>query len=304
MATRFTKRVTLAVAMSTLTLLLGAQANPASADDNASVRDRNLTAANKALVTYVYDQLLLDNNVAAIDKYISPNYKQHNPYLADGPEGLRAYISWRAAQNPQPRNYKKRIIAQGDLVIVMNDYQEQPGVSFMNIADTFRVKDGKLVEHWDVFEPVLPTTASGHDVYSTLSRPQINTPLPNASTWRSRQLVLTYFDGLTKRHDASVIDRYVAPHLYQHDQVLADGSAAVKAAYQADWEAHPQSIVSSVQVVAEGDLVTIRYHYQTDAADRGKAVVEVFRVHGSKIVEHWDTHQDVLATAANSNTMF
>ena len=56
MATRFAKRVALAVAASTVMLLLGAQANPASANDNASVRERNLTAANKALVSYVYDR--------------------------------------------------------------------------------------------------------------------------------------------------------------------------------------------------------------------------------------------------------
>jgi predicted SnoaL-like aldol condensation-catalyzing enzyme len=56
--------------------------------------------------------------------------------------------------------------------------------------------------------------------------------------------------------------------------------------------------------IAQGDLVSIRYHYQANATDLGKAVVEVFRVRGGKIVEHWDTHQDVPATAQNPNRMF
>jgi predicted SnoaL-like aldol condensation-catalyzing enzyme len=288
----------LAAAASASTLLLGTPA------DAAPAHFGDPTAANKALVSYVYDQLLLYNNVAAIDKYIAPDYKQHNPQLTDGPAGLRAYITWRAAQHPQPRNYQKRVIAEGDLVTVMNDYQEQPSVSYMNIADTFRVRDGKLVEHWDTIEQVLPTTASGHNVYSTLSWPQVNTADPFAPTRRNQQLVENYLNGLYKRHDASVIDRYVARDLYQHDQTLRDGSAAVKAAYLADRAAHPHSIVSSVQVVAEGDLVAVHYHYQADAADRGQAVEEVFRVRDGKIVEHWDAHQDVPATSANPNTMF
>ena len=288
----------LAAAASASALLLGAPA------DAAPAHHGDPTLTNKALVSYVYDQLLRYNNVSAVDKWIAPDYKQHNPQLADGPAGLRTYIAWRAAQNPQPRNYQKRVIAEGDLVTVMNDYQEQPGVSYMNIADTFRVRDGKLVEHWDTIEPVLPTTANGHNLYSTLSWPQVNTADPNASTTRNRQLVENYFNGLTKRHDASVIDRYVARNVFQHDQTLRDGSAAVKTAYLADRAAHPHSIVSSVQLIAEGDLVSVHYHYQADAADRGKAVEEVFRVRDGRIVEHWDAHQDVPATAANPNTMF
>jgi predicted SnoaL-like aldol condensation-catalyzing enzyme len=262
------------------------------------------TAANKKLVMYLFDQLLYENNSLVIAKYVSADYKQHNPTLADGPEGLREYIDWRRAQDPQPRNIAKRVIAEGDLVVIMNDYQVQPGVSFMNIDDTFRVKDGKIVEHWDVIQLVTSTTASGNDLWSTLSYPQVTMPDPLASTQQSKKIVLSYFNGLNKRHDASVINHYVAPGLIQHDAALKNGSAAVRAAYLADWTANPQSIVSSEQVIAEGDYVTVRYHYQKNAADLGKAVAETFRVRGGKIVEHWDTAQDVPATAANPNGMF
>lgn len=304
------KKLAVLAAISVSALLLGAYANSASAIPRTAVHQSDVhqtgdsTATNKALVTYVYDQLLYQNNPSVIDNYISPTYKQHNPALRDGPEGLREYIVWRHAQNPQPRNIVKRVIAQDDLVIVMNDYQAVPGVSFANIADTFRVKNGKLVEHWDVIQLVPSTTASGNDLYSTLSRPRVNTPDPAASTWRSQQIVESYFDGLNKRHDPSVIDRYLADRLYQHDPALPNGAAAVRAAFDAERAANPKSIVSSEQVIAEGDYVTVRYHYQANAADLGKAVAEVFRVRGGKIVEHWDATQEVPATSANPNTMF
>jgi predicted SnoaL-like aldol condensation-catalyzing enzyme len=299
-------------AISVSSLLVGAQAGSASASQRSTAHHQQYehqqhgdsTEENKELVTYLFDQLLYKNNSSVIDKYVSADYKQHNPTLADGPEGLRQYIDWRRAQNPQPRNISKRVIAEGDLVVIMNDYQAQPGVSYMNIDDTFRVKNGKIVEHWDIIQPVTATTASGNDLWSTLSYPRVSTPDPKASTRYSKRIVEKYFNGLNKRHDASVINRYVANNLIQHDATLQNGASAVEAAFMADRSANPRSIVSSEQVIADGDYVTVRYHYQKNASDLGKAVGETFRVRGGKIVEHWDTSQDVPATAVNPNGMF
>jgi predicted SnoaL-like aldol condensation-catalyzing enzyme len=57
-------------------------------------------------------------------------------------------------------------------------------------------------------------------------------------------------------------------------------------------------------MIAEGDLVVLHVHTKRDEHDRGKAVVDIFRVENGKIVEHWDVIQDVPEKAANSNTMF
>src|SRR5258708_34718867 len=111
------KKLAVLAAVSVSALLVGAHANSASATPQTAVHQPgDSTAANKALVTYVYDQLLYRNNPSVIDKYVSPTYKQHNPTLSDGPEGLREYIVWRRAQNPQPRHIVNRRIAEGDLV--------------------------------------------------------------------------------------------------------------------------------------------------------------------------------------------
>lgn len=53
-----------------------------------------------------------------------------------------------------------------------------------------------------------------------------------------------------------------------------------------------------------GDLVMLRVHAKQHANDRGRAIVDIFRVENDKVVEHWDVIQDVPETAANSNTMF
>jgi predicted SnoaL-like aldol condensation-catalyzing enzyme len=309
MRTRKTVLLTVAAASA---LALGAQALPASAAAPPTVSTVHVqysapsdetTAINETLVVYMFQQLLYNNDSSLIDKYVSPTYIQHNPTLSDGPQGLRQYIDWRRAQNPQPRNLLWRVVAQGDLVSIQNVYQ-QNGADFADIVDTFRVENGKLAEHWDVIQFVTGETVGGNDLYSTLSSPRNDMPDPTASTRRSEQIVESYFNGLWETHNPNVIDRYLASNLYQHDPVLPNGSAAVLGAYETERAAHPNAVVSSEMWIAQGDYVTVRYHYQPTPADRGQAVAETFRVRDGKIVEHWDVVQDVPATSANPNTMF
>ena len=59
--------------------------------------------------------------------------------------------------------------------------------------------------------------------------------------------------------------------------------------------------------MAEGDLVVIHSHgidNPGDKNDLGVAVVDIFRVNGDLITEHWDVGQKVPETSKNSNTMF
>jgi len=57
-------------------------------------------------------------------------------------------------------------------------------------------------------------------------------------------------------------------------------------------------------VIAEGDLVAIHNNPKQNAKDRGRAVVDIFRLEKGKVVEHWDVVQDVPEKPMNTNTMF
>ena len=70
---------------------------------------------------------------------------------------------------------------------------------------------------------------------------------------------------------------------------------------------HEQSPAYRTEVkrmVAEGDLVAVHHHVRPAPGDRGRAVVDIFRLEDGRIVEHWDVVQEVPETAANDNTMF
>jgi predicted SnoaL-like aldol condensation-catalyzing enzyme len=255
-------------------------------------------AANKKLVTYFYDQLFNHNNYSVIDTLLSPQFIQHNPTVANGPEALRQFVISMRAKFPDNHNTIERVTGQGDLVVIHHHAISVPGTAGTAIIDIFRVSGGKVAEHWDVLQPVPTTTASGNDMFTGL------VATGDTTTKRSEAVVRDYFTRLTQRRDLTAVDHLVAPSLVQHDPALPNGSAAVKSAFAAAFQAHPGLSFSSLKVVADGDLVTLRYHRQSDAADLGQAVTEIFRVNRGQIVEHWSVEEAVPATSANDNTMF
>jgi len=292
----------LTVVMSVSAPLFATPMASASVPDTVSVAadtdcTEDQTAANKAAVTFYIDQIFNEHDTSVIDTYIAEDLIQHTPSLADGRAPLKTALSQQLSVNPNLSTNVYRVVARGDLVMV---HRSLP--SGFAVTDIFRVSGGKFVEHWDTIQLVPSTTVSGNDMFSTLSGPEA--PGSSKLTNVNERLVTDYFTRLNNDHDLRAVDRYVSSSLYQHDPALANGSAAVKAAYSARFKANPDEIVSESMVIAEGELVSVRYHYQSSAADRGQAIIEIFRVQRDRIVEHWNIVQSVPATSANSNTMF
>jgi predicted SnoaL-like aldol condensation-catalyzing enzyme len=275
---------------------------PSARQSDAGSGDRQADA-NKALVNYFNDQLFNDGNFSVIDRYVAPTYLQHNPTLPSGPAALRQLVTTLRAQFPHLKTTTVRMVAEGDLVVLENRVVPVPGGPANANFDIYRVQGGKLVEHWDVLQSEPSTTASGNDMLSQLSTP-VGDTAGASTTARDKGLVLEYLTGLTQDHDLGVINRFVSPSIYQHDPTLANGSAALDQAYGKLFAQYPAYGISIAQVAAEGDLVAVHAHVRNAPSDLGQAVVYLFRVQHGKIVEQWDSVQNVPATSANNNTMF
>jgi predicted SnoaL-like aldol condensation-catalyzing enzyme len=111
--------------------------------------------STKAMVTAFYKMVFYDHKVAqAFKTYVGATYKQHNPLVPDGIEPSVAFLSKSFETNPQAINEIKRVIADGDLVAVHVHSRPNDSDRGRAIVDIFRVENGKIIEHWDVIQPV------------------------------------------------------------------------------------------------------------------------------------------------------
>ena len=256
------------------------------------------------MVVNFYDQLFNQGDLAVIDTFVRPDYIQHNPSASSGSQTLRDLVASLKAALPDSRVVIKRALAEGDLVMVHSNFLPDQGSRGSAAFDIFRIEDGKIAEHWDVVQSVPDNTASGNDMFSTISTPPVAGPDLDVSTVASKEAAQALFTATMVDRDLTAFDRYLADPFYQHSPKIPNGTASVKEAFNSTFAQNPDFSVSTKRVIAEGDYVAFHSHYKTAADHLGFAVVDLYRVRDGKIVEHWDATQPVPATSANNNTMF
>jgi predicted SnoaL-like aldol condensation-catalyzing enzyme len=99
-------------------------------------------------------------------------------------------------------------------------------------------------------------------------------------------------------------ETWVDPGYVQHNPMAATGRDAAVNFLEPFFAQHPDIKYSIARIIADGNLVAVHSHGKFSADDRGVAVVDILRVEGCKVVEHWDVVQPVPEKAANSNGMF
>lgn len=119
--------------------------------------------SNKEVVLKVLKGAFIEKDATIVDRYFVSNYVQHNPVIPNGATAIAGLI-------PTLKNLSYEIgmvVAEGDLVMVHGRYVGW-GPKPMVAVDIFKVKDGKVVEHWDVLQEEVPAdkTASGNPMFS------------------------------------------------------------------------------------------------------------------------------------------
>jgi predicted SnoaL-like aldol condensation-catalyzing enzyme len=106
-----------------------------------------------------------DNPVDAFTCWVHPDYIQHNPNAPTGRDATMAFLGNAVAANPELTHDVKRVIhgeeKDGEgLVAVHHHFRRTSGERGWAVVDIMRIKDGYVVEHWGVMQPVPDPAAS------------------------------------------------------------------------------------------------------------------------------------------------
>ena len=121
--------------------------------------------ANRKIVLDFYEKGLNQKDADAAIALMGNRYIQHNPNAADGPEGFRKFIGFLREKFPNSRSEIKRSFVDGDYVIVHVHAVREPGTRGNAIIDIFKLENGKIVEHWDVAQPIPENPANNNTMF-------------------------------------------------------------------------------------------------------------------------------------------
>lgn len=132
---------------------------------HASETHVNVQEKNKEVVTKFYNDFFNKHDVAGASSVVAENYIQHNPEVPDGKKPFVSYFSGFFKENPESKAEIVRSAADGDLVWLHVHSTNGKNDKGESVVDIFRVKDGKIVEHWDVIQKVPAESANKNTMF-------------------------------------------------------------------------------------------------------------------------------------------
>ena len=141
---------------------------PASASENPSPMPSpgDCTMSGREVVGQFIDLLYRKKEVRqAFETWVDPNYIQHKPTLPDGREAVISFLEKLLERYPDRIFTIHRVIASDDLVAVHYHSQATPEDLRFAVVDIFRVENCRMVEHWDVVQPVSEQSANDNTMF-------------------------------------------------------------------------------------------------------------------------------------------
>jgi len=134
-------------------------ANPSGhtqTDGATESSDLNKTEANKILVNDFLNTVLVNGGFNKMRNYFDgDNYIQHNSLIGDGLSGLGKALE-EMAKSGVTMVYEKvhKVLGEGNFVLAVSEGKFAG--QHTSFYDLFRIENGKIAEHWDIIETILP----------------------------------------------------------------------------------------------------------------------------------------------------
>jgi predicted SnoaL-like aldol condensation-catalyzing enzyme len=264
--------------------------------------------ANKMLVLGLVREILEARHMELAGKYLAEDFIQHNPNAANGLPALKQFF---AAQNTQPREIQPKVarklvamVAEGDAVLIVSPREltdpKDKAQKYTTVGfDAYRIKNGKVIEHWDAalknanapaaaYTPVTPDSKPAEDLAKSSDK----------KLEANKMLVVNMWREAIEGRQRQAIEKYFSPNFIQHAATMAPGLEGIRNMVN---RGQPQAVpaktgLKPTLLIAEGDYVAAIFPRQyTDPKATSKkyttAGLELYRIENGKIVEHWDEHE-------------
>src|SRR5579871_5678849 len=125
-----------------------------------------LTNHNKDLCRNFIDLAFTQKKPTQAAKlYLSASYIQHNPHAQDGRDAFSTRFERYFQEHPDTEVLVKRIVAEGNLVMMHIHSKSGPDDRGEAVVEIFRVENGKIAEHWDVVQSVPAQSANQNSMF-------------------------------------------------------------------------------------------------------------------------------------------
>jgi predicted SnoaL-like aldol condensation-catalyzing enzyme len=119
----------------------------------------------KTIAVSIFELGFRDHQIAeAFRKFVAPTYVQRNPRLADA-EATVKFLESRFRDKPDATYRIVRVVAEGDIVAIHSPSKLSPEDRGNAIVDIYRIADGRIVERWDVIQPIPETSANSSTMF-------------------------------------------------------------------------------------------------------------------------------------------
>ncbi len=229
--------------------------------------------------------------------YLNENkYIQHNLAVKDGVEGLGELL--QVIPKGSVKSKVHRVFKDGDYVFAHTEYDFfGPKIGF----DIFRFEDGKIVEHWDNLQETITQTASGRSMIDGSTQ-----VIDLDKTEQNKKLVQNFVNDVLFGKNPAKITEYISTEKYhQHNPHVKDGLQGLSEAIAYLTSQNDMFIYKKTHMVlGEGNFVLVASEGEWHG--KAHAFFDLFRVEDDKIVEHWDTIEEIPSHDkwANNNGKF
>lgn len=267
--------------------------------------------ANKRLVYDLWRSVVNAGHVELADKYLAPNYIQHNPTANTGREAFKeifAQIIPRQETIPDEiQDPLVTIVAEGDYVVMafVSEYPEADGSGDTYTSthfDLFRIEGGLIAEHWDSAQipkgvfPAAPEDGGPLPVVGVHGIAQ-HAMLANDDVVlaNNKRLVFDTWRHIPEAGREEMAELYLDPIYIQHNPNATTGRGGFVEYFSKRPESEIEIYLEDpmIAILAEGNLVIQALEEEKINPNTGEiynvAWFDMFRVENGRLFEHWDT---------------